>query len=827
MANSTATAMRRQLDPAPEVDIAAFVAEHGTAYDAEVDSYQRDPLVVHGRHGKGSAIYNAHAYHTKVPPEAIKAYLEHHTSPGDLVLDPFCGSGMTGVACLLAGRNAIISDLSPAAVHIAYNYCTPVDLSALGREWARIKEEVAQEFHWLHGTTCDSCRGPATIQYTVWSDVLACPRCGTDIVLWDAAVVRRASGTSFDPPISGLTTVAGWQPPLVQTAAAKQRKSGQATARQAGDVLDSFECPNCTARLRKTECKYVRSDPVLTSYECSGPCRPKRRERAPTEDERRRIQEIAEGEPPYWVPETRFDPKREMYLRNSRTFRDQGITRVKDFWTPRNLWALASLWSRASAIEDERLARAMRFLLTPALWLGSKLYRYRIGGGGGEQGKLAISSLTRENNVANLVRAKLADITDALNSLKRNGEVLTCVSDATALNAIPVGTIDYIFTDPPFGSNIFYADCSLLWEAWLGQLMDESREAVWNKSKTPEEGGKTLDDYRGLMEQSFAEMHRVLKPGRWATVVFSNSDDRVWHAIQQAAEKAGFAIAGAGTLDKLQRSYKGVKGASGEEKVVTKDVVMNLLKPVEASVLAQRDGIPDPEGYVRDVLHTYLSRLADSDGSAPEKRTTQALYDQVVTTLLNGGMPTSGFGLTFVQSVAQESFKQVDGYWYRRGDRIQSERMLTHIADEGSAITWLDRYLGARPATEAEIIPEFNTVSARTHIAGGLTRLLRENFFFDPITRRWRVPTALERDALNDAGTEQRRARIRRVARDGGEDLGSLELLEIAENAVRLDLYPEAGRIVQSVHAPDLKGPALQRLALVRAVVAANSTVEE
>lgn len=82
----------RFLAPAPESDVAEFLAEHGTPYYADTDGYQRDPLVVHGKHGKASAIYNAHSYHTKVPPEAIKPYIEHYTNPGDVVLDPFCGA---------------------------------------------------------------------------------------------------------------------------------------------------------------------------------------------------------------------------------------------------------------------------------------------------------------------------------------------------------------------------------------------------------------------------------------------------------------------------------------------------------------------------------------------------------------------------------------------------------------------------------------------------------------------------------------------------------------------------------------------------------------
>ena len=72
--------------------------------------------------GRNSAFYLAHSYHTKVPPEAIEPFIRHHTEPGDVVLDPFCGSGMTGVAAALSGRRAILNDLSPAAIHLAWNH---------------------------------------------------------------------------------------------------------------------------------------------------------------------------------------------------------------------------------------------------------------------------------------------------------------------------------------------------------------------------------------------------------------------------------------------------------------------------------------------------------------------------------------------------------------------------------------------------------------------------------------------------------------------------------------------------------------------------------
>lgn len=324
------------------------------------------------------------------------------------------------------------------------------------------------------------------------------------------------------------------------------------------------------------------------------------------------------------------------------------------------------------------------------------------------------------------------------------------------------------------------------------------------------------------MERSFAEMYRVLKPGRWATVVFSNSDDRVWHAIQVAAQKAGFAVAGAGTLDKMQRSFKGVRGDKGEERVVTKDVVMNLLKPVEGTTLHVSELVEDPEEHVRQLLAAYLQRLMEAPETTPDQRTTQALYDHIITSLLSEGIPTAGFGLAFVQSVAQESFKQADGLWYRRGDRVQSNRLSMDIADEASAIAWLDQRLSLGTATEASLIPEFNRQSAGARIPRSLSQLLRENFRHDPRTNEWRVPTVLERDALNDAGAEQRRRKVRRIADSGGSGLTSLELLELAEIAVGQGQYAEAQRILDGVHAPDLMPPERERFLMTKLAVQAS-----
>ena len=84
----------------PNPFINEFIKENGRPYIEESDNYQKDPYTDDVAEDKHDLIYNIHSYHTKVPPKAIMTFLEHYTEPGDLVLDVFCGSGMSGVAAV-------------------------------------------------------------------------------------------------------------------------------------------------------------------------------------------------------------------------------------------------------------------------------------------------------------------------------------------------------------------------------------------------------------------------------------------------------------------------------------------------------------------------------------------------------------------------------------------------------------------------------------------------------------------------------------------------------------------------------------------------------
>src|ERR1035438_2831750 len=95
-------------------------------YDRVTDAYSVKPFDKAITTTKATAIYGMHTYWSKKPHDAIREYIRHYTEEGDLVLDPFCGSGGTAVAALMEGRAAIAIDRSPAATFITKNYCTAI-----------------------------------------------------------------------------------------------------------------------------------------------------------------------------------------------------------------------------------------------------------------------------------------------------------------------------------------------------------------------------------------------------------------------------------------------------------------------------------------------------------------------------------------------------------------------------------------------------------------------------------------------------------------------------------------------------------------------------
>jgi len=151
------------------------------------------------------------------------------------------------------------------------------------------------------------------------------------------------------------------------------------------------------------------------------------------------------------------------------------------------------------------------------------------------------------------VAAAKREIAGLINeSTVRNAQIRK--GTATDLSFIPSESIDYIYTDPPYGSKIPYLDLSVMWNAWLDLAVSE--EDYTNEAIEGGETGKSKQRYSELLATSINEMARVLKYNRWMSFVFAHKDPAYWHLIIDSAESAGFEYAGAVKQNNGQTSFK-------------------------------------------------------------------------------------------------------------------------------------------------------------------------------------------------------------------------------------------------------------------------------
>jgi hypothetical protein len=177
-----------------------------------------------------------------------------------------------------------------------------------------------------------------------------------------------------------------------------------------------------------------------------------------------------------------------------------------------------------------------------------RYYRYRIAP---DPGVLNLMNIF-ETKFKKVINAK-KEIAPKINQhTMHNAQIIK--GTATDLSFIPKESVDYIYTDPPYGKKIPYLDLSVMWNAWLDLEVTEKdyeQEAI--------EGGehdKSKDEYNKLISDSIKEMYRVLKFDRWMSFVFAHKDPEFWHLIIETAEACGFEYAGAVPQKNGQTSFK-------------------------------------------------------------------------------------------------------------------------------------------------------------------------------------------------------------------------------------------------------------------------------
>lgn len=713
----------------PNPWISDFIAEWEAKKPEKPEGYQyhREPFAADVSEGKTDQFYRAHTYHTKVPHKAIMRYILHYTKPGDIVFDGFCGSGMTGIAAQMCGdRNAVLAlgyqvkldgtilqkeidqhgkmewkrfselgirhtflnDLAPSATFIAANYNLPLISSVYDQAMNAILRELRSEIGWMYETLHTDKKSKGRINYTVWSEVFTCRECSGEIVFLDEAFDRRTF-----------------------------------------NVLDEFPCPHCATSCTKEsiDLSFVtaydqsinnvvqipKRVPVLINYSVGKTVY----EKKPDASDLQTIHRIESLPRPDSLP---TDALPLMHMANVGRVKTTNTNYIHNFFLSRQAHAIGLLWKMASKTEDKNLRQTLLWTIEQSIPGMSILNRYQPimhGRPGGSQvnrqmaGVFYVPSQISECSPWYNLAGKITRVSKAFGNIEfARGSVCTFTGDCSRSN-IPADSIDYIFTDPPFGENIYYSDLNLLVETWHRVRTNPGKEAIIDRVKN-----KTLPTYQALIEGCFREYYRTLKPGRWITIEFSNTRASVWNSIQIAMSNAGFIVAGVSALDKKQGTFQAVNSPTA----VKQDLVISAYKP-NGGFEERFHKEAQTENGVWDFVRTHLGYLPVVKKQIGKlqaifERDPRILFDQMVAYYVRNGYLVPLSSQEFQRGLAQR-FSERDGMYflpdqaeeYERHKMIAGEVSPTplFVSDESSAIQWLRQLLREKPQTFSDINPQF------------------------------------------------------------------------------------------------------------------------
>jgi 16S rRNA G966 N2-methylase RsmD len=524
-------------------------------------------------------LYNAFSYPTKISPEAIAVFIATHTEPGATVLDTFAGSGTTGLATLLCdkptqamlglatkmglapkwgARKAHLFEIGTLGSFVSRTLCAPPDPTRFAQAAVALRAKAQAKIGWIYETE-DPAGAKGHLRHSIWSEILICPSCAHETSYWDAAV-RRA--------------------PLA--------------------LSSTYTCEHCKKMTRIDQCERAAE---TVDDDFGGTIRRRRRVpvriygttgskkwfREPSAGDAALFRRVAKAVLPTGAPDVAMSWG-DLY----RTGYHTGIKKLHHFYTRRNFLAIATLWELVDEFEPD-LRDALRLLILSYNSTHSTLMTRVVVKKnqtdfvltGSQSGVLYVSGLPVEKNVLEGITRKAKSFVDAFALIHGSRSTVSVHNQSSAKLSLRTSSIDYVFTDPPFGGYIPYAEINQINELWLGMTTDRAQEIIVSAAQ-----GKDVGSYANMMGAVFSEIARVLKPGALATVVFHSAHSDVWRALTSAYAGAGLSVRATSVLDKIQASFKQVVSdvaVKGDPLLLLSKAKPNSRRPTDAVVIA--DGI--------------------------------------------------------------------------------------------------------------------------------------------------------------------------------------------------------------------------------------------
>ena len=462
--------------------------------------------------------YEMHRYYARRSHSVFRRLLQHYSRPGQMVLDPFCGGGVTVVEGLRLRRRVVGVDYNPMATLVTRMSVTPAPVSEFNAVFAQLAARVGDVIMGMCRTDCPECGSlKAFAEWYEWSTRVRCPHCSKAVTLAEATKPRGSS---------------------------------------------EYECPHCRTGFVRTGLTRLQEIMTRVKWKCPeckrvGQKRPDKKDLRLARSFDKEFAAIVAREG-LWYPTDEFP---DCDRRRDDGLDEKGIKLFSDFYTRRNLIALSRLFQAIHEVVPPDSAELWFLTFTSALWrctrnayvktdqrLVNHGHTYWVPD---VYGEINVWDYFVKRRVAK-VRKGLQYADAEINGFATPAESFAELAEGTACLLLlcrssddlpmPSGSVDVVITDPPFGSNVQYSELSNLWWIWRGQgLIENTKEAVETRN-TGFPSAKDSRHYEEMLYRVFRECHRVLKPDGWMVLTFHNREIGVWMTLHRAANRAGFQL---------------------------------------------------------------------------------------------------------------------------------------------------------------------------------------------------------------------------------------------------------------------------------------------
>ena len=450
----------------------------------------------------GDQLYRVFGYPSKVYYKDISRFIESYSSKGDVVLDPMSGSGSTALAALISDRKAVVNDGSALATFTSKNIVYPAEKHALQSAFRDLKSQVKQRIDALYEVECGCCGQLQPMNSVFQSDIYQCPGCGDRF------------------PLYGNKT----------------------------DTKSTYRCPHCGDEMKtsvpsnKEKYRVERRTPIEAKYKCRNcTCGDVVRHETDVTDEvvnlwDERLEQRQELFNELWIPQDRLITDR-WYTRENSWPGFEKESRVVDLFTERNRLALAILNDAIKEIPDPDIRSQLKFAFIGSLIRSSnRMYETSV-----VKTYYQIPSVGKVQNVWTVFERKFKTLLKSRDQLREitslNGpndlidRIRVLKQDAADL-PLPDESIDYVFLDPPYGSQVGYYELNLFYSAWLREASENLDEEVIIPMETDNDP-EYAEKWGRMITPVFEEAKRVLKPGRYLTLLFHSKSDEIWNILRR------------------------------------------------------------------------------------------------------------------------------------------------------------------------------------------------------------------------------------------------------------------------------------------------------